>query len=86
MWHKARAQSSQSGAGRPNLFGRLTSLLWSVGQSLAYFQKPFHTRVTEGRWSRSVMPKISAVRKLGRPATQVGQPATLAPLLAKAPT
>jgi hypothetical protein len=50
MWHKACAQLSQVGP---------------AGQGLVYFRKPFHTRVKEGRWSWSVMPKVGAARKLG---------------------
>jgi hypothetical protein len=47
----------------------------AAGQSLAYFQKLFHTRVKGGRWSWSVMPKVGAARKLGCPATLADRPA-----------
>jgi hypothetical protein len=56
-------------------WGRPAPLPWPSDQSLAYFRKPFHTRVKGGRWSRLVMPKLDAARKLGRPATLAGQPA-----------
>jgi hypothetical protein len=41
----------------------------STGQSLAYVQKTFHPHAKGGQWSRSVMPKVDADKKLGHPAT-----------------
>jgi hypothetical protein len=49
-------------------WGRPSPLPWPAGQSLVYFQKPFDTHVKGGRWSTSVMPKVGAVKKLGRAA------------------
>jgi hypothetical protein len=66
MWHKARAQLSQSGAGQPHLLGR---------SMLAPFQIPLCQHVKEGRCIEYPMPKVSAAMKLGRLATLASQSA-----------
>jgi hypothetical protein len=43
-----------------------TPLPWPAGQGLVCYQRSFHTRVKGGRWSRSVMPKVSEGQE-GRP-------------------
>jgi hypothetical protein len=66
--------AQNSGPTEPK-WGRPGPLLWPAGQGLAYFLKPFHTRVKGGQWSRSVTPKVGEDRE-GWPASHVyGGPA-----------
>jgi hypothetical protein len=58
-------------------------LPWSAGQGLAYFQKPFHTCVKGGWWSRSMTPDVGEGREgwpvghvYGQPTIQVLQTAS----------
>jgi hypothetical protein len=44
-------------------WGQPAPVPWPVDQGLAYFQKPFHTRVKGGQWSRSVTPEVGEGRE-----------------------
>jgi hypothetical protein len=60
MWHKARAQPSKSGAGRPGV-GAFSNSALTTCQGRSVHGHP--------------LPKVGAALKFGRPATKAGRPA-----------